>query len=99
MSIFDTLSIKQIYSNPYYPRGNSRIEDIHNFLNRTMTKFMHASQLEWDDALPLTTYCYNIATSVDDPESAFYLFHGRNPLEERFSNLQNYCRYVGDQPG
>ena len=25
--------------------------------------------------------------------------HGRDPLEDRLSNLQNYCRYLGDQPG
>ena len=59
---------------------------------------MHGSQLEWDDALPLATYCYNIAPSVDDLESPFYLVHSRDPLERRLSNLQNYCRYVRDQP-
>ena len=31
--------------------------------------------------------------------SAFYLVHGRDPLEYRPGNLQNYCRYIGDQPG
>ena len=64
-----------------------------------MAKFMHGSQLEWDDALPPVTYCHNIAPSVDDCESPFYLVHDRDPLEGRLSNLQNYCRYVRDQPG
>ena len=32
MSLFDTLGIKHIYSNPYYPQGNGRIENVHNFL-------------------------------------------------------------------
>ena len=49
--------------------------------------------------LPLATYCYSIAPSFDDLESPFYIVHGRDPLEGRLSNLQNYCRYVGDQPG
>ena len=62
-------------------------------------KFTYGSQLEWDDALSLVMYCFNIASSVGDLESPFYLVHGRDPLEGRFSNLQNYCRYVGDQPG
>ena len=60
---------------------------------------MHSSQLKWDDALPLATYCYNITPSIDNLESPFYLIHGRDPLEGRLSNLQNFCRYVGDQPG
>ena len=89
----------RIYSNPYYPRGNSRIEKIHSLVKRTMAKFMHGSQLKWDDVLVLATYSYNIAFSVDDLESPIYLVHGRDPLEGRHSNLQNYCRYIGDQPG
>ena len=36
---------------------------------------------------------------MDDLESPFYLVLGRDPLEGRLSNLQNYCRYLGDQPG
>ena len=55
-------------------------------------KFLFAcdSQLEGDDVLPLATYCYNIAPTVDDLESPFYIVHGRDPLEGRLSNLQNY---------
>ena len=98
MSVLNSLGIKYIYSNPYYPKGNSRIENIHNFLKCTIAKFTYDSQLEWDDVLPLATYCYNIAPSVDDLESPFYQVHGRDPLGGRLSNLQNYCRFVGDQP-
>ena len=98
MTVFDTLGIKRIYSNPYYLGGNSRIKNVHNFLKRTMAKFMYDSQLHWDDALPLATYCYNIAPSADDLKSPFYLVHGRDPLKGTLSNLQNYCRYFRDQP-
>ena len=72
---------------------------MHNFLKHTIMKFTYGSQLEWDDTLPLAMYCFNIAPSVDDLDSPFYLVHGTDPLEGRLSNLQSYCRYVGDQPG
>ena len=55
-------------------------------------------RLEWDDVLPLATYCFNIASSMNDLESPFYIVHSRDPLEGRLSNLQNYCRHLGDQP-
>ena len=71
---------------------------MHNFLKWTIAKFMYGSQLEWDDALALATYCYNIGPSVDDLKSPFYLVHGRDPLKVRLNNLQNYCRYISDQP-
>ena len=99
MSVLDSLGITHIYSNPYYPKGNGRIENVYNFLKCTIAIFTYSSQLELDDALPLATYCFNIAPSFKDLESLFYLEHGRHPVEGRLSNLQNYCRYVGDQPG
>ena len=71
MSIFHSLGIKCIYSNPYYHKGNSRIENVYNVLKCTIAKFTYDSQLEWDDALPLAMYCSNIAPSVDDLESPF----------------------------
>ena len=46
MSVIYSLGIKHIYSNPYYPKGNSRMENIHNFLKCTIAKFTYDSQLE-----------------------------------------------------
>ena len=77
--MLNSLGIKHIYNNPYYPKDNSRIGNVHNFLKGTLAKFTSDSQLEWDDALLLATYCYNIAPSVVDLESPFCLVHGRNP--------------------
>ena len=34
------LGIKQIFSNPYRPQGNSQIENVHNFLKRTYQVFV-----------------------------------------------------------
>ena len=76
MYVFHTVGIKHIYSNPYYPQGNAWREHVHNFLKPTIVKFTYGSQPEWDNALPLATYCYNITLSVDDLESPFYLVHG-----------------------
>ena len=68
-----TLDIKPIYSNPYRPQGNSRLENAHNFLKHPILKFLHDSTLEWDDILPIVVYIYNIAPSINDLESPFFL--------------------------
>ena len=65
MPVSDSLGIKGIYSNPYYP-NNSRIENVHNFQICTIAKFTYGSQLGWGDSLPLATYFYNMAPSVDE---------------------------------
>ena len=99
MSLFDTLGIKCIYSNPYYPQGNGRIEHVHNFLKHKIAKFIYGNVLKWDDALPLAIYYYNIILLVDDLASPYYLVHGFDLLEGRLSNIQSKCRYMGIQPG
>ena len=53
IATFKSLGIKPIYSNPYRPQGNSRLENVHNFLKCTISKFLHNSTLEWDDILPI----------------------------------------------
>ena len=98
MSMLDSIGIKHIYSNPYHPKGNSRIENVYNFLKHTITKFTYDSQLEWDDVCPLATYSYNLSPSMDDLESPFYPLHVRDSIEGRLSNLLSYCRYLGDLP-
>ena len=78
ISTFESLGIKRTYSNPFYPTGNGKIENVHNFLKRTIAKFLHNSTLEWDGALPLAIYCFNVAPSVNDLDTPFYLVHGRS---------------------
>ena len=82
VATFKLLGIKPIYSNPYRPQGNSRLENTHNF-----SKFLHSSTLEWDDILPIASYIYNITPTVNDLESPFFLVFGRDPLECRMSHL------------
>ena len=48
VATFKSLDIKPIYSNPYRPQGNSRLENACNFLKCTISKFLHNSTLELD---------------------------------------------------
>ena len=98
VATFKSLGIKPIYSNPYTPQGNSRLGNAHNFLKHTISKFLHSSTLEWDDILPIAAYIYNIAPTVNDLKSPFFLVFGSDPLEGRLSHLQNYCKYLRTEP-
>ena len=99
VATFKLLGIKPIHSNPYRPQHNSRLENTHNFLKCTISRFLHSSTLKWDDILPIAAYIYNIAPTVNDLKSPFFLVFGRDPLEGRLSHLQNYYRYLRTEPG
>ena len=53
----DQLGIKRLFSNLFHAQGNARVENVHNFLKRKLTKFLECSDLEWDELLPFTCYC------------------------------------------
>ena len=94
------LGIKHIYSNHYRLQGNSRIENVHNFLKRTLTKFHSSSDAKWDKVLPLACCCFNSTPTSDDLESPFFLIHGRDPLEGCTVLLgSGDTRYMGDEKG
>ena len=63
-TILKQLGIKCIYSNPYQPQGNSRIEHVYNFLKRPLTKFLSSLDAEWDKVLPFACYCFNFNTNI-----------------------------------
>ena len=95
-TILKHLGIKHIYSNPYRPQGNSRIENVHNFLKRTLTKFLSSLDTKWDKVLPFACYCFNSTPTPDDLESPFFLIHGREPLEGCIGLLGlSDTRYMG----
>ena len=99
-TVLKQLGIKHIYSNPYRPQGNSHIENVHNFLKRTLTKFLSSSDAEWDKVLPFACYCFNLTPTADDLESPFFLIHGRDPLEGCTGLLgSGNIRYMGNDKG
>ena len=97
-TIWKQLGIKHIYSNLYRYQGNSRIENVHNFLKRMLTKFLSSSDTEWDKVLPFACYCFNSTPTSDDLESPFFLIHSRDSLEGCIGLLgMSDTRYMGNK--
>ena len=74
--VYDKLGIKMLFSILFHQQGNAKVENVHNFLKLTLTKFLDSSDLEWDELLPFTCYCYNIYPSSNATESPFFLMFG-----------------------
>ena len=99
-TILKQSGIKHIYSDPYRPQGNSRIENVHNFLKRMLTKFLSSLDTEWDKVLPFACYCFNSTPTSNDLESPFFLIHSRDPLEGCVGLLGlSDTRYMGNKKG
>ena len=85
----------KIYSPPYRPQSNQRIESFHYFLNACVAKHINP-QLEWDDVVPLACAAYNFLPNEHSRESPLFLMYGRDPLLPLNKLLQPKIKYLGN---
>ena len=85
----------KIYSPPYRPLSNGRIESFHYYLKACIAKHI-APQLEWDDIVPLACAAYNFLSNEHSRESPFFLMFGRDSLLPLTKLLKPKIRYLGN---
>ena len=78
----------KVYSPPYRPQSNGRIESFHYFLKACIAKHI-TPQLEWDDVVPLACAAYNFFPNEYSRESSFFLMFGRDLLRPKLRYLGN----------
>ena len=69
----------KLYTPPYHPVSNGRIEDFPVFLKACIVKHV-APQLEWDAMIPLACAAYKFMPNKHSKESPFFLMSGRDPI-------------------
>ena len=78
--VCEQLGVKhKIYSPPYRPQSNGRIESFHYFLKSCISKHI-TPQVEWDDVIPLACAAYNFLPNEHSKESLFFLMFGRDAI-------------------
>ena len=85
----------KLYTPPYHPASNGRIEGFHAFLKACIAKHV-APQLEWDVLIPLACTAYNFIPNEHSKESPFFLMFGRDPVLPLNTLLGPKMRYLGN---
>ena len=83
----------KLYTPPYHPASNGRIEGFHAFLKACIAKHV-APQLEWDALIPLACAAYNFIPNEHSKESPFFLMFGRDPVLPLNTLLGPKMRYL-----
>ena len=87
--------VHKLYTPPYHPASNGRIEGFHAFLKACIAKHI-APQLEWDVLVPLACTAYNFIPNEHSKESPFFLMFGRDPVLPLNTLLEPKIRYMGN---
>ena len=85
----------KIYTPPYHPQSDGRIEGFHNFLKACISKHVSAN-MEWDDVVPLACAAYNFLPNEHSKESPFFLMFGREARIPLNTMFQSQIRYLGN---
>ena len=83
----------KLYTPPYHPASNGRIEGFQTFLKACIAKHV-APQLEWDVLIPLVCAAYNFIPNEHSKESLFFFMFGRDPVLPLNTLLGPKMRYL-----
>ena len=73
------LAFTHIQSSPRNPRANGCIENVHNFLKRTMKKIRHSDKtIKWHEAIQIAAHYYNTFHCASNAHSPFLLHLAEN---------------------
>ena len=92
------LNIEHKFTTVYFPRGNSRLENSHALLKRSISKYIDLLDVEWDKCLNLAMYAFNISPSSDNCSSPYYIVYGKEPIDaelKELKELKELHRYTG----
>ena len=87
--------VYKLYTPPYHPASNGRIEGFHAFLKACISKDI-SPQLEWYDLEPLACAAYNFIPNEHSKESPFFPMFGRDRILPLNTLLEPKIRYMGD---
>ena len=98
-SVLIRLNTEHKFTTVYFPRGNSRLENSHALLKRSINKYIDLLDVEWDRCLNLATYAFNISPSSDNCSSPYYIVYGTEPTDAELKELEELHRYTGTNCG
>ncbi|MCG8430239.1 MAG: DDE-type integrase/transposase/recombinase, partial [Candidatus Omnitrophica bacterium] len=85
-----------VYSPPYRPQSNGRIEGFHKFLKACLGKHVSGPQ-DWESVVWKATSAYNFFPNQSSSVSPFFFMFGRDPLCPLQDIIELKTRYVGTE--
>ena len=77
--VLKQLVIDQIFSAPYYPQSNRKLEVFHKYLKPTLKKLCEKDPSNWDKYMNQVPASYRVAPNLATAETPFFLVYWRDP--------------------
>ena len=77
--VLQQLGIDRIFSAPYHPHSNCKLEVFHKYLKPILKKLCEIDPANWDKYLNQVLTSYRITPNLATAELPFFLVYGRDP--------------------
>ena len=90
------LGINRIFSVPYHPESNGKLEVFHKYLKPTLKKLCEKDPANWDKYLNQVLASYRITPNLATVQTPFFLVYGRDPNLPMHPLLEPMQHFLGD---
>ena len=94
--VLQQLGIDRIFSAPYHPQSNGKLEVFHKYLKPTLKKLCKKDPSNWDKYLNQVLTSYRITPNLATAETPFFLVYGRDPNLPLHQLLEPMQCFLGD---
>ena len=94
--VLQQLGIDRIFSAPYHPQSNGKLEVFHKYLKPTLKKLCENDPANWDKYINQVLASYRITPNLATAESPFFLVYGRDPNLPLHQLLEPMQHFLGD---
>ena len=94
--VHQQLGIEQIFSAPYHPQSNGKLEVFHKYLKPTLKKLCEKDPSNWDKYINQVPASYRVTPNLAIAETPFFLVYGRDPNLPLHQLLKPMQRFLGD---
>ena len=94
--VLQQLGIDRIFSAPYHPQSNGKLEVFHKYLKPTLKKLCERDPTNWDKYLNQVLAIYRITPNLAMVETHFFLVYRRDPNLPLHQLLEPVQCFLGD---
>ena len=94
--VLQQLGIGRIFSAPYHPQSNGKLEGFHKYLKPTLKKLCEKDPSHWHKYLNQVLTSYRVTPNLATAEIPFFLLYGRDLNLPLHQLLEPMLHFLGD---
>ena len=89
------LGIERIFSAPYHPQSNGKLEVFHKYLKPTLKKLCEKDPSNWEKYINQVLTSYRVTPNLTAAETPFFLVYRRDPKFTFTSATRTHAMILG----